>query len=158
MWSWSDYNGTGSHKHLVPKRRVNTLAKLIEWLRRVVSTYLYGPFDCMFLSCRIGISEWIHNLYLPECLRTLCSKQPWYLKFKWLKRKLKLEPPSSQTKTQTFGPSDQMVGLSCDHLSVWCIWLYVLVMPGTHFSVNPHSRFAWMSKRSLLGKGEISEV
>ena len=38
----------------------------------VVSAYLYGAFDCMFLSCHI--SEWIHTLELPECQGTLCSK------------------------------------------------------------------------------------
>ena len=30
-------------------------------LRCVVSTYLYGPFDCMFLSCYVHISEKIHT-------------------------------------------------------------------------------------------------
>ena len=30
----------------------------------VVSTYLYGAFDCMFISCHVCVSEWIHTLYL----------------------------------------------------------------------------------------------
>ena len=141
MWSWSDYNETRTHNHLVRKQTVNTLVKVIKWLSWVVSTYMYGTFDCMFLSCHVRISEWIHSLYLPECLGTLCSKQLRYLKFKWLKRESKLQPPSSQTKTQTFGPTDKIIGLSCEHLYVWCIWLYVLVMALTHFRVNPHSIF-----------------
>ena len=29
---------------------------------------------CMFLSCHVPISEWIHSLYLSECQGTLCSK------------------------------------------------------------------------------------
>ena len=29
-------------------------------------------------------------------------------------------------------------------------WLYVLIMSRTHFTVNPHSIFAWMSRNSLL--------
>ena len=32
------------------------------WLSCVVSTYLYGAFDCMFLSCHVRVSEWIHTL------------------------------------------------------------------------------------------------
>ena len=28
---------------------------------RVVSTYLYGAFDCMLLSCHIRVSEWIYT-------------------------------------------------------------------------------------------------
>ena len=27
-----------------------------------VSTYLYGAFDCMFLSCCVRVSEWIYTL------------------------------------------------------------------------------------------------
>ena len=40
--------------------------------------------NCMFLSCHVRVSEWIHMLYLPECQGTPCSKQARYLKFKWL--------------------------------------------------------------------------
>ena len=36
-------------------------------------------------------------------------------------------------------------------------WLYVLVMWSTHFRVNPHSIFAWMSRNPLLETGAISE-
>ena len=32
----------------------------------VLSTYLYGAFDCMFLSCQVRLSEWIHTFYLRE--------------------------------------------------------------------------------------------
>ena len=31
--------------------------------------------DCMFLSCHVRVSEWIHTLSLPECQGTPCSKQ-----------------------------------------------------------------------------------
>ena len=37
------------------------------------------------------------------------------------------------------------------------LWLYVLVMSRTHFRVNPHSIFAWMSRDSLLETSVISE-
>ena len=82
IWSLSDCNWTRTHNHLVDKRTLNHLAKLAKWLSCVVSTYLYGAFDCMFLSCHVRVSEWIHTLYLPECQGTPCSKQAWNLKFK----------------------------------------------------------------------------
>ena len=46
----SDCNWTRTYKHLVCKRTLNHLAKLTKWLNYVVRTYLYGAFDCMFLS------------------------------------------------------------------------------------------------------------
>ena len=52
-----------------------------------LKNYQWTEFvDCIFLSCHVPISEWIHTLYLPECQGTPCSKQAWYLKFKWLQR------------------------------------------------------------------------
>ena len=51
-----------------------------------------------------------------------------------------------------------MIELCCEYLSVRCIWLYVLIMSRTHFSVNPHSIFPWMSRNTLLETGAISEV
>ena len=51
-----------------------------------------------------------------------------------------------------------MIELYCEYLSVQCIWLYVLVMPRTHFRVNPHAIFAWMSRNSSLQTGAMSEV
>ena len=55
-------NWTRIHNHLVHKRTLNHLAKLTKWLSSVVSTYLYGAFDCMVLSCHVRVSEWIHTL------------------------------------------------------------------------------------------------
>ena len=81
----SDCNGTRTHNYLARKRKLNHLAKLAKWLSCVVSIYLYGVFDCMFL-CHVRVSEWIYTLHLPECQGTPCSKQAWYLQFKWLQR------------------------------------------------------------------------
>ena len=50
-------NWTRTHNHLVHKRTLNHLAKLAKRLSCVVSTYLYGAFDCMFLSCHVRVSE-----------------------------------------------------------------------------------------------------
>ena len=58
----SDCNWTRTQNHLVLKRTLNHLAKLAKWLSCVLSTYLYGAFDCMFLSCHVRVWEWIHTL------------------------------------------------------------------------------------------------
>ena len=47
--TWCDCNGTRTH-----------LAKLPKSLSCVVSTYLHGAFDCMFLSRHVHVSEWIN--------------------------------------------------------------------------------------------------
>ena len=48
--------------------------------------------------------------------------------------------------------------LSCEYLSVYCIWLYVIVLSRTIFRVNLHSILAWISRNSLHKAGAISEV
>ena len=40
-----DCNWTRTHSHLVHKRTLNHLAKMVKRLSCVVSTYLYGAFD-----------------------------------------------------------------------------------------------------------------
>ena len=48
-WSLRDSNGIRTYNHLVRKRTLNRLAKLFfffQWLSCVVSSYLYGAFDC----------------------------------------------------------------------------------------------------------------
>ena len=61
----SDCNWTRTQNHLVLKRTLNHLAKLTKWLSCVLSTYLYGAFDCMYLSCHVCVSGnyevWIHS-------------------------------------------------------------------------------------------------
>ena len=57
IWSLSDSNGIQTHNHLVRKQTLNLLAKMAKWLNYVVSTYLYGAFDCMLLSCHVCVSE-----------------------------------------------------------------------------------------------------
>ena len=94
IWSLSDCNWTRTHNFLVCKGTFNHLAKMTKWLNGVVSTYLYGAFDCMFLSCHVHISEWIRTLYLPECQGISCSKQARYLKFKWFQLQWNLQSHS----------------------------------------------------------------
>ena len=38
------------------------------------------------------------------------------------------------------------------------VWVYVLVMSRTHFRVNTHSIFAWMSRNPLLETGAVSRL
>ena len=56
IWSLSDCNWTRTQNHLICKRTLNHLAKLAEWLTCILSTYPYGAFDCMFLSCHVCVS------------------------------------------------------------------------------------------------------
>ena len=98
IWSLSDCSRTRTHNHLIRKRTLNHLVKLAKWLSCVVSTYLYGAFDCMFLSCHARTSEWIHTLYFPECQGTPYSKQAWYLKFKWLYQDSNRQQPTLLSK------------------------------------------------------------
>ena len=57
-----DCHGIRIQIHLVRKWTLNHLAIQVEWLSCVVSTYLYGAFDCMFLSCHVRALEWIYTL------------------------------------------------------------------------------------------------
>ena len=67
IWSLSDSKGTGTHINLVRKWTLNDLVKLAKWLSCVVSIYLYRPFERMFLSCLVRVSEWLHVPSFFEC-------------------------------------------------------------------------------------------
>ena len=58
----SDRSVIRTNNHLVHKRTLNHLAKLAKWMNCVVSTYLYGTFECMLLSCHVRVSEWMYTL------------------------------------------------------------------------------------------------
>ena len=66
IWRLSDCNWTRTYNNLVRKRTLNQLTKLAKWLSCVESTYLYGAFDCMFLSCHVHVSERIHTLCMTR--------------------------------------------------------------------------------------------
>ena len=142
IWSLSDYNETRFHNHLVCKRTLSHLAKLTKWLRWVVSTYLYGAFDCILLSCHLYISEWIHSLHLGECQGSPSSKQAWYLKKKWLQRDSNPQLLNSETQlnhlakltkwlswvlsTDLYGAFDSI--LSSCHVRIWD-WMHTVHLP-----------------------------
>ena len=133
------------------------MAKLAKWFSCVVSTYLHGTFDCMFLSFHVRVWKWIRTLQFLECQGTPCSKQAPYLKIKWLQLASNPKPLSSWTNTQPFGKTGQMIDLCREYLPVRHIWLYVFIMSRTSLRVNPHSTVAWMPRNSLLERDAISE-
>ena len=93
---------------------------------------------------------------MPESQGTSCTKQVPYLKSKWLQWNSNPQLLSSQTNTQPFSRTGQMIALCCEYLSVRCIWLYVLIISSTRFRVNLHSIAMWISRNSLLETGAIS--
>ena len=62
IWSLSDSNEIQNYNHINHKQPLNHLAKLAKSLTCVVSTYLFGAFDCMLLSYHVHVSEWIYFL------------------------------------------------------------------------------------------------
>ena len=103
---------------LSPKRTLNQLTKLVKWLSCIVSIYLYGAFDCVFLSCHICVLEWIYSLQLPESQEKYFLKQAWYLKFKWLQRDLNSQTFSLQTNTKSFSQTGQIIELYCEYIVI----------------------------------------
>ena len=74
-----------THNHLVCKGTLNHLAKLAKWFSCVVSTYLYGAFDLMFLSCHICISKQIYLVILPlfPAMSSLTFRQLYSVDSQW---------------------------------------------------------------------------
>ena len=93
--SLCDCDGTQTNNYLVRKWKLKYLAKWTKGLSWVVNTYLYDASEFVFFWCYVRISEWMHNLYLPECQRTVFSKKARYLKFKRLQRNSNPQPLTS---------------------------------------------------------------
>ena len=64
IWNLSDCNWTRTQNHLVRRWALNHLAK---WSSCLLSTYLYGAFDCMLLSCHVCCHV-CHESTLYSCL------------------------------------------------------------------------------------------
>ena len=75
IWSLRACNWTRTQNHLVLKRTFKHLVKLAKWFSCVLSTYLYGAFDCIYSSCHVRVSEWIHTPYLPEYKELLAQSR-----------------------------------------------------------------------------------
>ena len=77
IWSLSDCNCTWTHNHLVRKKPLKHLAKLALFIFLMFNDWAVlwvlicsVHFDCIFLSCHVGVSEWIHTKWLSVRLRT----------------------------------------------------------------------------------------
>ena len=55
--------------------------------------------------------------------------------------------------TQPFSQTGQMIELCCEYLSVWCIWLYVIIVSHTSFRVNLHS-IVCLNVKELLAQSQ----
>ena len=66
-----DCNWIRTQNHVVLKWTLNHLAKLTKWLSCVLSTYLYGAFDCMFLSCHVRIWQSGKCGFNLKCVRDM---------------------------------------------------------------------------------------
>ena len=150
IWILSDPNWTRTQNHLVYKPRLNHLAKLSKWLRCPLCTYLYGAFECVFLSYHVQISGWIPTLWFSECQGTPCLRQARSLNFKWRQLVSNQQLLSLKTNTQRFSQIGQLIELCCGYLSVQSVWMCVFIMSRTNLRVNPHFIVALMSKNSLL--------
>ena len=70
-------NGTRTHNHLACKRTLNHLTILTKWLGCVVSTNLYGAFDCMFLAKWLNFrlrTKWLWVRILLQLLKLQISQ------------------------------------------------------------------------------------
>ena len=87
---------------------------------------------------------------MPECQGTPCSKQSWYLKFKWLQRNSYPQSLCSSTKIQPFSHFGHITELCCEYVSVQHIWLYVPVMSRPRFRVN--SVYSCLNVKELVSR------
>ena len=78
--SWTGCNRIRTHNHLVRKRTLKHLAKLAKWWSCSVSGYLYGAFNCEFLSCHLRVLMHCTDKYSqhssiirPDWLNVGCS-------------------------------------------------------------------------------------
>ena len=121
IWRLSDCNWTRTHNNLVLKRTLNHLAKLVKKLSCVVSTYLYGVFNCMFL--------YVTYAFQSESTPCICLN----VKELLARNKAKIWSLSDSNWTRThnhlvrkrtfshLAKTCQMIQLCCGYLSVWCI-------------------------------------
>ena len=75
IWSLANSNRTRTHNYLDGKR-LNHLVKLAKWLSCVVSNYLYGVSDCIYLRCHLTVyskqNSIISSVWLNCCV-SICK-------------------------------------------------------------------------------------
>ena len=159
IWSISNFHCTQTHNHLLHKQTLNQLAKLAKRLSFFVSTYQYGAFDHMFLSCQVRNSK-CFTLY---CCLNLKKHLP------WSRRGIRSRNNCNETWIHNHFVHKtilnhleklfcQIIKLYCKYLSARFVWLYVFIMPRTRLRVYPHSAVAWISRKFSPEGGAKSEV
>ena len=149
IWSLSDSNWIWTHNHLVRKQTLNHLAKLAKWLSCVVSTYLYGAFDCMLLSCHVQVSEWIHTLKFAWMSRKLLA---------WSKCHIRRLSDSNGIRTHNHLVCKQTVNHLAKLVSLakWLNgrlqtkWLWVRIPLLSHKEALAVVRYIWLTVNSYL--------
>ena len=87
IWRWSDCNWTRTQNQLVFERTLNHLVKFNKWLRFVQNTYLYGAFDCMFLSRHVRVFRLNPHSIVAWLSRNSLLKTRWFcvrVQLQWL--------------------------------------------------------------------------
>ena len=87
IWGWSDCNWTRTQNQLVFERTLNHLVKFNKWLRFVQNTYLYGAFDCMFLSRHVRVFRLNPHSIVAWLSRNSLLKTRWFcvrVQLQWL--------------------------------------------------------------------------
>ena len=154
-------NWTWTHNHLVPKQTLNHLAKLAKmtelhcenlpvwsiWLYVLIisrTCFRVNPHSTLY-SC-LNLKE-----LLAQNRHEIWTLSDWNCSWTYnhLVRKRTLNHLAKLAK---------MIELCCEKLSVWCIWLYVLIVSPMCFRVKPPSAVAWMSRNSLLKTGMKTEL
>ena len=99
-------------------------------------------------SCHVTYAFQSESTLYSWMLRNSLLKAGAKSGIKWLQLDVNLEQIRSKTNTQPFSQTGQMIELCSEYLSVWCIWLYVLVMSCISFRVNPHSDSDFVNSHS----------
>ena len=113
---------------------------------------VYGSFYYIFVSCHVLVLERIYTKQLPEFPETPCSKQTEYLKLKFLQQDSNPQPFSSQTNTQAFSQTSQMIELCCEYLFMPCIRLYLLLL----YHIWVATLYSCLNIKKLLGSNPVT--
>ena len=143
-----DSNGIRTHNHLVRKRTLNHLAKLAKWL----SCCEYLSVRCIWLYVIImSHTSFRVNLLSKICLnfKELLALNRHHI---WsLSDSNKIRIHNHLVHKRTLGHLAKLAKwLSCcEYLSVWCIWLHVIILSLKSFRVNPRS-IVFLNVKELL--------
>ena len=142
--------GIGTHNQLVRKQTLNHLAKPAKWLSCVVSTYLYGAFDYILLSCqctrfRVNLHSTVAWISRNSLLETGV----------WLSLKLQISHQFQSRKSLTFETStwhDNNIQSNLQYRKVLTTQLNHLVSLAKWLSVFLRAKWLWVQISLLSHK------